>query len=126
MDKKALKEPLKRAGMFVPSGTLERPGWEWLLVRRPSHYTGKPLRANDRCVDCGRDTLRSKPMHYYMATYALWYQVGAGNRMLCLGCLEARVQRDLGRNLTPQDITHVLWGKEPFGFWRHEKGKRER
>ena len=66
----------------------------------------KPPFAGDsrfKCVDCGHDT-RTPPREYYAVHNALWLEACAvepvlpGVRgMLCLGCLEQRLGRELTR-----------------------------
>lgn len=71
------------------------------------------------CVDCGVDT--SEINEYYMVTDAVWRATGLGKRdgMLCIGCLETR----LNRRLAPQDFP-------PFpinsGFFAQSTRLRER
>lgn len=61
------------------------------------------------CADCQIDTTpctgkrgcRHKgKWEYYMVQFAMWKAVGAGDRYLCIGCLEQR----LGRQLKPADF----------------------
>lgn len=53
------------------------------------------------CLDCGKDTLELG--EYYMVHNEVWLSVVKSTRagMLCIGCLEDR----LGRQLTPKDFT---------------------
>ena len=52
------------------------------------------------CLDCSENTARLD--EYYMVHRAVWSQaVPTGRGMLCIGCLESR----LGRELTPTDFT---------------------
>jgi hypothetical protein len=53
------------------------------------------------CLDCRRDT-RSE---FYMLRKEVWLgtNLGVGDGMLCIGCVETR----LGRRLTPEDFTDV-------------------
>lgn len=52
------------------------------------------------CLDCGQDT--GKMGEYYFICTSLWLSVvGSKKGMLCIGCLEAR----LGRELTAADFT---------------------
>lgn len=46
------------------------------------------------CKDCGRDTRDE----YYMVEHRLWAEVKGAVDMLCIGCLESRLGRQL--NLT--------------------------
>lgn len=57
------------------------------------------------CVDCGVSTKENH--EYYMVVDHVWRQTGiplggCGNGMLCIGCLEGRVNR----KLTPEDFTN--------------------
>lgn len=64
------------------------------------------------CVDCSVDTCASE--EYYMVHDPLW--AGAGmdphGGMLCIGCLEAR----LGRQLTPADFPDYPINRDFFGY----------
>jgi hypothetical protein len=51
------------------------------------------------CRDCGVNT--SRIGEYYMVTGEVWQQAGGGDAMLCVGCLEKR----LGRELRCKDFT---------------------
>lgn len=54
------------------------------------------------CLDCQVDTSRGEAEEYYMVHTELWLEVNPGNDgMLCIGCLEKR----LGRELTRADFT---------------------
>ena len=59
-----------------------------------------PSRRKWMCLDCGKDTGR---MHeHYFVTLDLWLMaVGGITGMLCVGCLETR----LGRQLVSSDFT---------------------
>ena len=56
------------------------------------------------CLDCGVDTQEID--EYYMVDWPVWEEATGGiyggppNGMLCIGCLETR----LGRELTPDDF----------------------
>jgi hypothetical protein len=65
------------------------------------------------CVDCGIHTFDIK--EDYMVDWDLWERVGAGRGMLCIGCLEAR----LGRELTPADFINA-----PINTPAFKKSKR--
>jgi hypothetical protein len=52
------------------------------------------------CDDCGWDTMASKQCwEYYFVYKEIWLEAG-GARILCIGCLEKR----LGRELCPEDF----------------------
>lgn len=48
---------------------------------------------NHDCADCGVNTWMLDEM--YMIRPELWNLFGAGKRMLCIGCLENRMERFL-------------------------------
>lgn len=53
------------------------------------------------CVDCGFNTIHCE---YYMVHDEIWSGAGMPDEgMLCIGCLEER----LGRELTAKDFTHA-------------------
>lgn len=52
------------------------------------------------CVDCQFDTFQNE---YYMVKDEIW-PIGENDGMLCIGCLEKRI----GRNLTKEDFTGCL------------------
>lgn len=55
------------------------------------------------CWDCGEDT--SNIGEYYMVNDAVWKQAVENKKaILCIGCLEAR----LNRRLTPDDFSEKL------------------
>jgi hypothetical protein len=55
------------------------------------------------CLDCDQNT--SDMAEYYMVYDEVWLSVvtSKSNGMLCVGCLEARLGRELNRN----DFTHA-------------------
>lgn len=57
------------------------------------------MSARFKCVDCAHDTMQNE---YYMVTDEVWAQSGLDKRdgMLCIGCLEGRI----GRELVPSDF----------------------
>jgi hypothetical protein len=61
------------------------------------------------CIDCSVNTHFIR--EYYMVQFDLWYSV-ANEGMLCIGCLEDR----LGRNLTPEDFIDAPINYGIFGF----------
>jgi hypothetical protein len=59
------------------------------------------------CLDCGIDTFRDE---FYIVDDALWLDANpAGAGMLCVGCHERR----LGRELTPDDFTDCPANRDP-------------
>ena len=59
-----------------------------------------PSRKRFQCKDCAIDT--GKAHEHYFVNDALWNAAGMGKvGMLCIGCLELRI----GRELTPNDFT---------------------
>jgi hypothetical protein len=69
-------------------------------MRRKSRY-------NYNCVDC-IDTDRID--EFYMVTQQLWDEAGAKGGMLCIGCLEKR----LGRELNTHDFIEALINSTQF------------
>lgn len=45
------------------------------------------------CIGCSKDT--NKMNEYYMVTNNIWRKFGAGDKMLCVGCLEDKMGRKL-------------------------------
>ena len=92
-DRKALKAYYEWDGLedFPPS---------WCEHEPIGHDAEIDMRC--RCVDCGED----KEGEYYMVADEVWAASGLGKNdgMLCLGCLERRI----GRELVPEDFT-ALW-----------------
>lgn len=64
--------------------------------------------ANYKCMDCGVDT--SVIDEYYMVQHELWKSVAERDGMLCIGCLEKR----LDRKLTPNDFIDALVNRGYF------------
>lgn len=65
-----------------------------------------------KCLDCKIDTSGGTGINeYYMVQHALWYSVAHNGRgMLCIGCLEQR----LGRQLIAVDFTDCPLNMEKF------------
>lgn len=66
------------------------------------------------CLDCNIDTSRTGIGEYYMVHDALWKLVvplEKDHRMLCIGCLENRI----GRQLNPADFSDCGLNKELSG-----------
>lgn len=65
------------------------------------------------CVDCSENTSRWFLAEYYMVDFDLWNSVmGSQNTgMLCIGCLEARI----GRELTSADFIEAPINYGIFG-----------
>lgn len=53
------------------------------------------------CADCGINTIEIN--EFYMVENELWDSHGAGEGMLCVGCFEER----LGRELRPSDFSRA-------------------
>lgn len=66
------------------------------------------------CTDCAACTLCTD--EYYMVTDQVWRTV-ADRGMLCIGCLEAR----LGRELTASDFTDCLLNISRIAFPKSER-----
>lgn len=62
------------------------------------------------CLDCGQDTGKMKE-HYFVRTELWLSAAGSTEGMLCVGCLEAR----LGRELVPGDFTGAFVNKPGYG-----------
>lgn len=84
-------------------------------------------KASCPCDDCGTPTFRlDRPDEYYMVTQDVWAEAGMDpdhipdddawtgpdHHYLCIGCLEAR----LGRQLTAEDFTSVPVNTLAFGW----------
>lgn len=52
--------------------------------------------ARVHCADCGVNTTAVN--EYYMVISELWHAHGPGRGMLCIGCLENRIGRELNRS----------------------------
>lgn len=65
------------------------------------------------CADCGVHT--GYIGDYYMVQDSLWEIYGCGEGMLCIECLETRMQREL----TASDFTEALVNKGTM-TWRSE------
>ena len=64
------------------------------------------------CRDCGDPTLpEDGPSEFYMVRDELWALAGAGDRYLCIGCLEGR----LGRRLAREDFSDVRLNDVRYG-----------
>ena len=60
------------------------------------------LRGIYNCKDCGIHT--GKAEEYYMVTQPIWNEFGVSQGMLCIGCLETR----MGRQLTQDDFPDAI------------------
>lgn len=69
------------------------------------------------CLDCRLDTHQLQ--EYYMVHDSVWYSVAEEPGMLCIGCLEIR----LGRNLTSSDFTDCALNR---GFFPQSKRLKNR
>lgn len=68
-------------------------------MSRSEYEFGLDARARYLCVDCGIDTSRRHGIaEYYMVRFAIWHAVGDPEGMLCVGCIEARLERKLHRD----------------------------
>ena len=65
------------------------------------------------CVDCWIDTSDE----YYMVNDFLWLDYGAGDGMLCIGCLEQRI----GRLLVWSDFIDAPINYHPNGWDKSER-----
>jgi len=69
------------------------------------------------CVDCGVNTHDIN--EYYMVRDEIWNLVGAGGRMLCIGCLEKK----LGRQLIRDDFSYAPINSPNRAFDKSERLK---
>lgn len=70
------------------------------------------MKANFQCDDCGVDTHQLG--EYYMVHSWIWEVYGSGEGLLCVGCLEARLKRELaGSDFTDCELNtnHVIYEK---------------
>lgn len=71
----------------------------WSLITMKNNEAG-PRYGNLHCIDCDVNT--EDIGEYYMVHVGVWpKEIGPHNGMLCIGCLEKRI----GRQLTPEDFT---------------------
>ena len=77
-----------------------------LEVRYTMAVVTAPSRAGFLCVDCGVCTACAR--EYYMVRDELWKEHGAGDGMLCVGCLEKR----MGRRLVGTDFASLFQNPE--------------
>lgn len=76
---------------------------------------------NNDCADCGVNTWILR--EFYMVHPDLWSQYGAGDGMLCIGCLEGRMDRQL----VPADFTGARINTAPEGgLWDRSERLRDR
>lgn len=64
------------------------------------------------CIDCGTCTLCIR--EYYMVTDEVWESASLENGMVCISCLELRLQRTLQKNDftdVPVNTDHKGWPK---------------
>jgi len=66
------------------------------------------------CADCGDDTMFG---NYYMVKDVVWEEHGAGKRMLCLWCLNARLTSRRREGLTVTDFKEVPLNTGVFFGW---------
>ena len=78
----------KRARLIEIMREKERTGWREFMTLGNGHGP---------CADCAINTYIA---NYYMVTKAIWAAHGAGDGLLCIDCLQAR----MGRNLTLDDF----------------------
>lgn len=55
------------------------------------------------CADCNMDTAPKSGNEYYAVVNEIWQTAKGGDCILCIGCLEAR----LNRELKPADFSHA-------------------
>jgi hypothetical protein len=81
----------------------------------PDYYRSAlyPIGIKFACMDCHRDTSSAGLKEYYMIQFDMWDALTSENerdRMLCIGCLEDR----LGRELTPPDFTDCPVNRDKY------------
>lgn len=73
------------------------------------------------CLDCHRNT--SQMNEYYMVQFHLWHEfVPEHNGMLCIGCLERR----MGRELVGKDFTDAPINEYEHPIFRQSERLRSR
>lgn len=74
------------------------------------------------CLGCSVDTSSCASGEYYMVTDEVWLSVVSSKNagMLCIGCLEGR----LGRELTPADFHPCLLNTREYEDMKSERLKR--
>lgn len=65
------------------------------------------------CTSCGVNT----ELEYYMVHDSMWDQHGVGHGLLCIGCLEARLERQL----TANDFTDCILNTVDMGWAKSER-----
>lgn len=76
---------------------------------------------NEACTDCNTNTREAH--EYYMVNFDLWRASGAGEGMLCIGCLEDRI----GRQLVPGDFIDAPINTDPEDeLWERSPRLRNR
>jgi hypothetical protein len=85
----------------------------------PASYTTDE---SNPCVDCGGATTPNDgPWEYYMVHDSVWLAAGMKRGMLCIGCLELR----LDRQLVPQDFPYLRINElDPWDSTRLRARKR--
>ena len=65
------------------------------------------------CVECKVNTLRAPKGigEYYMVKHFVWALTNGGKGMLCIGCVE----KQIGRELTPNDFLDCPLNKDMDG-----------
>lgn len=66
------------------------------------------------CLDCGKCTLDMENFNYYMVKDSLWIKFGALKNMLCLRCLETRMNRPINMEDLPEKLIPINYIK--FGI----------
>jgi hypothetical protein len=67
------------------------------------------------CAGCGENT----ELEYYMVHDQMWVSYGVGQAMLCIGCLEARLERQLNAD----DFTDCILNTVDMGWEKSERLK---
>jgi hypothetical protein len=82
------------------------------------------------CLDCGRETLPTGPgtAEYYMVHDHVWEAAHAPEHgYLCIGCLEARLGRQLHRlDFTSAQINDLSYRRPDKAWWWRSNHLRDR
>jgi hypothetical protein len=84
-----------------------------------------------RCLDCRTDTLSTEPgvaTEYYMVHDSVWEAAQAPQCVfLCIGCLEARLGRQLHRgDFTDAKINDLSYDRPDMAWWYRSQRLRDR
>jgi hypothetical protein len=86
-------------------------------------------RPGTACHDCGKETLSPRgASEYYMVHNHVWQAASAPARgFLCIGCLEARLGRQLHRgDFAPVPLNDLNYHRPDKAWWHRTKRLRDR